>query len=810
LRLHHNKYKLLFSIGFLSAALIAFQLALIQILSIVQWYHFAYMVISVALLGFGAAATVLSIFRKKMIARTDTLLPLLMITTGITISLVTNVSQFYFIRFDSYLLFAEYSQLGNLLFTYFLFFIPFFFGALAIGLIFVKYVEDIGIIYFANLLGSGIGGIIALGLIWFFFPNQLPAIIAILPVLAGILILSNRKRNLQAGFIVIAVAVIAWNFLQPPQLVLSQYKDLSKVLLLPGAKIKSEKTSPYGVLQTVFSPVLRYAPGMSLTAERTAQIKMAAFINGDWFGAVTDWKRTDTSIILDHTTFALPYIMAKRNDVLALRSGTGIDVAHAISKGAKKVVTVEPNAIVTSTLKKEFAAETDSLFYHPAVSVYNLEPRTFLLMDTSHYDLVTLPMIGTFGGAAGLYALQEQFFLTKEAFREMWLKLNAGGAISATSWMDYPVRNPLKILATMVQVLQNSGIKDPTKHIAAIRSWGTITFVMTRSPLQQNEINNIRNFCEQMMFDPAILPQLKREERTAFNQFQDSSFFQYIDKILSTGRNEFFKDYDFNIQPATDNKPYFSQFIKWQNFDRLAEFFGNRTLPFFEIGYLLIIVTLIQITIASFILIILPLFKIGWRGKNKSPVILYFSGIGLGFMFVEMVFIQRFILYFGNPVYSASAVITSLLVFSGIGSYTSNYFSANKKRLLLLFALIVSLLLLYSFILTPVLQQTIHLNVFLKLVVLILLIAPLAFCMGIPFPSGLSQVSKMNAEVVPWAWGINGCISVISTALATIVAVEMGFTWVMLFAALAYCLPLAVQMRWVKGTSTTRGNGFNK
>ena len=116
--------------------------------------------------------------------------------------------------------------------------------------------------------------------------------------------------------------------------------------------------------------------------------------------------------------------------------------------------------------------------------------------------------------------LHEQFILTKEAFREMWLKLNAGGVISVTSWMDYPIRNPLKILATMVEVLKESGIQNPKDHIVAIRSWGTITFVMTRSSLQENEISNIRSFCEEMMFDPAILPQLSPEERPAITNFR--------------------------------------------------------------------------------------------------------------------------------------------------------------------------------------------------------------------------------------------------------------------------------------------------
>jgi len=165
-------------------------------------------------------------------------------------------------------------------------------------------------------------------------------------------------------------------------------------------------------------------------------------------------------------------------------------------------------------------------------------------------------------------------------------------------------------------------------------------------------------------------------------------------------------------------------------------------------------------------------------------------------MFVEMVFIQRFMLYFGNPVYAGSAVITSLLIFSGVGSYLSNYFTRDKKRMLTLFIFIVLILFAYSFLLTPILQQTVHLNMFLKLLIVFLITAPLAFCMGIPFPAGLSQIAKMDSPWIPWAWGVNGIASVISTALATIVSVEMGFTWVMLFAALAYCLPLFVEVKW--------------
>ena len=791
-----SQYKLLFSISFLSAAIIAFQISLIQILSLVQWHHFAYMVISIAMLGFGAAGTVLAIFRDKLIRRIQSLLPLLMITTGLTMATVTGVSQQSFLRFDSYLLFTEYSQLGKLVLTYLLFFIPFFLGALAIGLVFIKYVADIGKIYFANLLGSGGGAILALALIWLFFPERLPSVVSILPIVSGLLILEGKNQVWYLSFAIIALALSAWQIINPPQLILSQYKDLSKTLLLPDAEIKLEKASPYGFTQAVTSPVLRYAPGLSLTAQQTAQVSMAVFTNGDWFGAIIGSQATDTSMVLDYTTFALPYVISKRKKVLVLKAGTGMEVAHARSRRAKEIVAVEPNGVIISALKKELAPEHDSLFYKPGISVHTLEPRTFLLRDTAGYDLIVLPAVGAFGGVAGLYALHEQFMLTKESFRDMWSRLNDGGVISVTSWLDYPSRNPLKVVATMAEVLEELNITEPRDHIAAVRSWGTITFVLTKSPLTEPDVSNIRAYCDEMRFDPALLPDLKDEERSRYNQLGDDRFFGYLDQLFSAQRNRLFEDYDFNIRPATDNTPYFSQFIRWKSFKRLAGFFGNRSLPFLEIGYLLVVLTLIQITVVSFVLILLPLFTLGWRGKNKGSIILYFSGIGLGFMFVEMVFIQRFILYLGNPVYAASAVITLLLIFSGIGSYTSGHFMRKRNSILVFLSAIVFLLLVYSVILTYILQQTIHLAMAPKIVIISVLIAPLAFCMGLPFPTGLTHVSKINPPATPWAWGINGCVSVISTALATIVAVELGFTWVMWVAALAYCLPLIVTLKW--------------
>lgn len=782
--------RLLPALAILSVAVVSFQLALMQILSIVQWYHFAYMVISIALLGFGVAGTIISLFKKHLMQHSNILLPALMIATGFLMATVVGISQSSRLRFDSYLLFVDYSQTGKLLFTYLLLLLPFLTAALAIGIAFVRYTDQIGKLYFANLLGSGLGGLLAVGLSWVVMPQKLPALMALLPLIAALWMMPYpfTIRWLTPFFANLGLIVVF--ILQPFPFKLSQFKDLSKTLNLPDIKVAYEKPGPYGFIQVVSSPVLRHAPGLSLNYSGTIPPRKAIFKNGDWYGAVEPRHPPGDTTVYDYTTRVLPYVMRTRAKVLILNAGSGEDISLAKSKAAPEIVAVEANDAVISLLENELSGETAGLLEGPDITISREDPRTFLLKDTSKYDLIVIPTIGAFGGTAGLNALSEQYLLTKDAFSEMWQKLHPEGVISINCWVDYPPRNPLKILATMIEVLIESGAEKVTDHIGAIRSWGTMAIAVKKTSISEEEADKVRDFCHRMSFDPVLLPNLKTEERTQYNHLQDDNFFQYIDTLLSPQRPELYKNYDFNIKPPTDDKPYFSQFIRGKSLSHLSRLFGNNAIPFFEIGYLIVVLTLIQVTLVSVLLIILPLFRFGWRGKGRPGVLLYFGGIGIGYMFVEIVFIQRFILYLGNPIYAVAALMSTLLMFSGLGSYVTGRVEINQSRLSKVFLGIIGLLLIYSFSLTSVLQQTIGLPGFLKMVIMILVIAPVALLMGLPFPLELKRLSQENPQLVPWSWAINGCASVISTALATVIAVEVGFKWVTILAAVAYGLPL--------------------
>ncbi|MCA1784508.1 MAG: hypothetical protein LC657_00840, partial [Desulfobacteraceae bacterium] len=284
-----------------------------------------------------------------------------------------------------------------------------------------------------------------------------------------------------------------------------------------------------------------------------------------------------------------------------------------------------------------------------------------------------------------------------------------------------------------------------------------------------------------------LLPDIGKEERIRFNKLQDQDFFTFVDQLMGDTKADFIRRYEFNIAPAVENKPYFSQFLKLGHLFHLGEFFTTASIPFLELGYLLLMMTFIQVSIFAVVLIVLPLVVRRWEGSHKWWTALYFASLGLGFMGIEMVLIQRFVLYFGNPMYAAAAVISGVLVFSGLGSYLSSHLSSNRRTIMGCLLSIAAGAILYMVVLTPLLQQTIDLAFPVKMVFGLVFIAPLSLLMGLPFPLGLRLAQRTNPLNISWAWSINGCCSVISVVLATIIAIEFGFVAVMAAGACMYC-----------------------
>jgi len=783
------------SIGLVSCSVLAFQLSLMQLLSISQWHHFATLVISVALLGFGASGTYLALFRESLLARSDRLIPWSMLLCGISMAAAFRVTQLDTLRFDSLRVFAEREELLSVAATCLILFIPFFLAALAIGLLFVRETRKAGRIYFANMVGSGGGGIIAVLLMFVLLPEQLPAVAGAVGLLAAGLSLPPRGLTVFLIFLGGGLLLVLVLFLTSPPPLLSEYKDLSRIENLPGAEIRQSRQSPYGFLQVASSPALRYAPGVSLSYGGDIPVQSGLFNNGDWYGPLGRSDGTDTIRILDATTLALPYLMGSRARVLVLGSRTGSLVAHALRRGAQEVVGVEEHETLVSLLRGELAEASDSLAYAPGVRFYGGNPRTYLLTEGPRFDLIMLPLQGSVGGSSGLTALGEEYVWTVEAMQEMWNRLTDSGAVSVSTWMDYPYRAPLRIAATIMEMLNREGVGSPEGHLVAIRSWGTISYVVSRSRLDSTGVSRIREFCAEMGFDPALLPGLKSQERARHNRLQDSTLFGYLDQIVSGDSHDLYRSYPFRISPCTDDRPFFSQFLKWSRLFRLEELIGPQGIPFLEIGYLMVVVTFIQTALLSFLLIVAPLVAGRRLGRYLPRTVVYFGGLGIGYIFVEILLIQKFVLPLGGTIVSAAVVMGALLISSGSGSLWSTRYLPRRRTLLASTGTVAVGVGLYAVLLPLALPLLVALPSFARLAGSVTLIAPLGFAMGMPFPLGLRALSERRQPQVAWAWGINGCTSVVSTSLAVVLAVEVGFQGLFLATSGMYAIAFLAAAR---------------
>jgi len=771
--------KLSLSIAFLSAALIGFQLELMQVLAIVQYHHFGYMIISIALLGFGASGTCIALFRSQLLHRFKSLLPLLMFCCSMTMALSLALSQNLISSFDICLLFVDFRQFISLVLSQLIYFLIFFPGALAIGLVFIHNSDTIGSLYFANMVGSGLGGIAVVAIMYLVLPQQLIVLTALLPWFGGLLVI--RKATIPALVLaILCPAIIGISLYFPLVIQPSQYKSISRTLDLPQAQITATRPSPLGLLQLAKAPAMRYASGLSLTYnQEVPTVNGIAFVNGEIYGPL----HGNNTSFFKATTNALPYIIDHPQQVLHLQPGTGADIFEALAYQPQQITAVEPNKKIIELIQEQYGQ--NSPYSHTSVQFSILHPRTWLSFDKNLYDLITVPTVGSFGGSSGLFALREQYLLTIESFIDIWNHLDEEGLFRVSAWLDTPLRSPLRLAATIAETLEKTGA-DYHDHVVVIRSWDKITFLVKRSPLTDDDLDKITAFCKQYQFD-RILPTGSNLDKYHQSSVNDSAI-PLIDAIFKPEqRLRLYNEYNFKLKPVHDSSPFFSQFLRYGTITGLIKLFGQRTLPFLELGYFIVLVTLGQMIVAAVLLILLPLLRLGLPKKIGTGwwTIPYFAGLGLGYMFFEMALIHELVLYLGHPIFAVAMAIGCLLIFSGFGSLFSTAISTRPGKVYAS-GLVGLLLLFYSSLLPLVLHQTIGLPMNIKIIISILIISIPAFIMGMPFPLGLQQVARQSKGQAAWGWGINGSVSVVSTGLATIIAVESGFPALLLIAAGAY------------------------
>ena len=769
-----------------------------RILALAQWHHFAWMVISLAMLGLGASGTVLFLVRRQLLRAYRVVVPLLLLATAVSI----GGSTVLFGRigtFDAFLLFFELRQTGLLVLTYLVYALPFFFAGLAINLIFLRALQQIGTLYFANLLGSAGGAVLIVGALHAVPLEYLPGLLALLPLLGALLLVPRPVPRLLIAAVLASVLVVGFSLIDPVLPGPSQYKEISAALDLPDAEVKFRTSSPEGQLEIVSAPALRYAPGLSLHYREAPPVRDVIFYDGEYFGTFLEQPETDGSI-LDQTTRVLPYTVRRPRSVAVLNAAAGEDVAHALANDASLVAAQENHGTARRLLTASAGPLKGGPFTNPAVRINRYSTRRFLATTPDDtFDLVVVPVIGAFGGTAGVDSLDQHFHLTREAFAEMYRVLSPDGMIAVTVWLEDPPRPSLRLLATMRDLLRDHGVDDPRSRIAAIRSWGGATFLLSRSPLTVEDSDRIRSSAEELGFDPLLLPDLREGERDRFNMPMDTSYFSQVDRVLageaSPERAQPSSRW-FDDQPVSDARPFFQHYLRAGALVELREVFGLRALPYLELGFFLAGAAAVQAVVAAFLLIVLPLAVSGWKQGGRRWTFLYFAGTGAGFMLYEIALIQAMTLYLGHPVYAAASVLGTLLVSTGLGSFVTRSRPIGESAPRKAASVVILVLTLFALVLPPMVSRTLGSPLLLRsMITLVASVVP-GFFMGMLFPLGLRNLSRSREEHVPWACAIDSCLAVSVTAPATLIALQAGLSAIIALAALAY-VPVLLASRFL-------------
>jgi hypothetical protein len=791
----------------IAMALLGHEILLMRLLSIVQWHHFASMIISLALLGLGAAGTFNTLFQKWLLPRFHGVFGVNAVLFGLAIPLSFSVVQR--IPLNPLEILWDPRQWLHLLQTYLVLFLPFFFAGNCLTLAIARFKDEVHRIYFFDLLGAGLGALGIVALLFAFPPWECLAILSAPGIAAAGLVRLDlpHRRSRWAGLVLILLGVVfPWLWPQgeaPPKI--SQYKGLSTALLAPGAEVVDRRTSPLGWLTVVQSPSIpfRHAPGMSLLCASEPPPQLGVFVDGDSMSPITHVDgRPESLAFLECLTMALPFRLVQNPRVLVLGAGGGMDVLLAKLHGARAIEAVEMDPQMISLAKDTFGEYAGHLYSAKNVRVHAAEARSFMSRSAAYYDVIQISLLDSFtASATGGHALSESYLYTVEALRDAYGRLAPGGILSITRWLKIPPRDSLKLFATAVLALERAGVSNPGDRLALIRSWSTTTLLIKNGDLTAAELERTRAFCGERAFDIDHLPGVLDGEGNRFNVLDEPYLSDGARALLGGERRAFTERYKFAIEPATDDRPYFFHFFRWRTLPEILASRGRGGLPLMEWGYPVLVMTLVQALVLSLILILVPLLFLdrgGGDGMGGGRIALYFSAVGFAFLFMEIAFIQKLILFLGNPITAVSVVIAGFLVFAGIGSRCSTAVSKavshfrpvepQPASILAAAAGIAILSTLYVFLLPELFTWLANLGDAGRVAVSMVLVAPLAFLMGMPFPLGLAILGASRPAHVPWAWGINGCASVLATVLASIVAIHFGFRVVVVLAVAFYGL----------------------
>lgn len=781
------------AVACVSSALLMTELALTRIFSVVMYYHFAFLAISIALFGLSASG-VFAFVRRTALARSQPGPQLA--ARSLVFAACTIVALFALVRLRVGLNYSPRNLL-LMLTIYALAAIPFFTGGLVVTLAISRMAGRVNAVYAADLLGAAAGCLVLLPLLDQVGAPGVVIAASLLAVTAAVLFApaARRPRTAGIGLAIVLVPIVGqltglagfdvkdtkghegdqvlfskWNSFSRIGVYEREHGDWSLSAAYTGPK---PQTRFMDIDSAASTPILSVAPDLS----------NAQYLRYELTGLAYHLMEARGSGEHGPGGSEEPGFTA-----LVIGPGGGRDLVSALVFGASTVDGVEINPIIArDVMTDRFREYSGGIYTHPKVHVAVDDGRSFISRSSKRYDVIQASLVDTWAAtAAGAYTLTENTLYTVEAFTDYFDHLTDAGMVTITRW----VFDGLRLVSLAQEACALRGC-DARQQLAIVQQDNVATFLFKRTPFTGTEIDQLRAVCERLGFKVLYVPGMTAPPADGLdaNTEMDAGA-DYARLILTNDRDRFYAQYRQDVRPTTDDRPFFFHTTKLA--DQFGVAFGRSMLFGNGLSALLTLMGISGALVLLFVLVPLLLAG-GYRSPRWFPTLVYFGALGAGFMLIEVAILQRFVLLLGHPVYSLTVTLFSLLLGTGLGAAWSRRLTEPQlvRAGAVAIVLIATLALTWVAVMSPVLDWAMPFSRPIRIAVAVAALLPVGFILGIPMPTGLRLLGRRAPQMLPWAWGMNGAFSVVGATLAIFVAMNWGFQFTMAGASGIYLIGLA-------------------
>ena len=741
-----------FVIFFASLSMLSFEVTLVRLFSMRFSYHYAALVISIAMAGLVLGGIYASLRKtsSRAVARWG---------FGLALSYPALLFLSVLLPVDYYRLLWEARQVFFLVLFIVLLAAPFFLYGVILAVSFASFLKGAHRIYTADLMGAGVGVCVIMLLLDRMRPEYALLLVSAPLLIAALCAWRARAAWLSGGAAVFLVALLGhYGLLQSE---LSPFKGLMQALQEEGSRTIATRYSFDARLDLFENPRMKSAPGLSLAYTEPVPRGLGVALDGDIVGLLLDEQKLGTYEFFRFMPVAIPYMLSEPKVVLVVGGGGGLEGLVPHYFGALSVAKAEKNRVVNRYI-------VDS---YPSTSLYrqglaHASGRSLAKSMHESIDLVAISMSGFFPG--GNFGLQEEYDMTVEALTEYLSHLGSQGYLFIQTYLVPPPRYELRIVNTLMRALAAIGITNPETHCVVFRSWDTINFLAKKSPFTPDEGTAISRFLESRQFDLLYPVSAPRKETFIAGRDYGKQLGALADP---SQRDVFLKEYPFDVSAATDDRPFFHYFLKPTRIEEIYELAGGKWIYFLYEGMVLPFVLVALVLFAALALAGATLF-----GRRRLPAsgFCYFSAIGLAFMFVELFLVHQFIRPLISPVSAFTLVVATMLFSSAAGSFASGSISFAKRWWWL--ATLSALLAFYWFSWNAIMASRLFL----------VTAVPLGLLMGFFFPLGIRKFCSRDERLSPLAYAVNGAASVVGAPAASTIAVLTGCSLLLVLALFLY------------------------